>query len=425
MDIPAESNAATPRPRFNLSEIKTEVLAGLTVSFAMVPEVVAFAFVAGVNPLAGLYAAFIVGLLTAIFGGRPGMISGAAGSLAVVCTALVAQRGVEYLFAAVFLMGCIQALAGLFKWGKFIRMVPHPVMLGFVNGLAIVIFRAQLSHLKTKDATGILHWVLNSQLFIMLGLIAATMAITYILPRFSKAIPSSLAAIIVVTIAVQVFKIETHTVGDLAQIKGGLPSFHIPAVPFNLDTLNIILPYAFILAAVGLTESLLTMTLIDDMTQTPSDGDRECVGQGIANIAAGMIGGMGGCAMIGQSMINISSGGRRRLSGIAEALSLLAFILFASKLIESVPMAALIGVMFVVVIETFAWSSLRILNKIPRADAFVLILVSLVTVFTNLATAVVVGVILSALKFAWEHAGSLSARRFIHDDGHAVYELHG
>jgi SulP family sulfate permease len=405
-------------------EIKNEVLAGLTTSFAMVPEVVAFAFVAGVNPLVGLYAAFTVGILTALLGGRPGMISGAAGSLAVVSTALVVSHGVEYLFAAVVLMGIIQILAGVFRWGKFISLVPHPVMLGFVNGLAIVIFLAQLPHFVPPTLHGQAFW-LHGSFWLMVALVVVTMAITHFLPRFSRAIPSSLAAIIIVTTLVIVFKLDTQTVGDLARVKGALPSFHVPLVPFSLETLKIIFPFAVILAGVGLTESLLTLTLVDDLTQTQGDNDRECVGQGIANAVTGFMGGMGGCAMIGQSIINVSSGGKRRLSGIVEAFCILAFIVFASRLIESVPMAALIGVMFIVVIETFAWSSLRILRAIPRADAAVLLLVTVVTVVSNLAVAVLVGVLASALSFAWKHGTSIRIHRTIEEDGRAVYQVHG
>ncbi len=409
---------------FDAVEVKNEVLAGLTTSFAMVPEVVAFAFVAGVNPLVGLYAAFTIGLLTALLGGRPGMISGAAGSLAVVSTALVVAHGVEYLFAAVLLMGCLQVGAGVLKWGKFIALVPHPVMLGFVNGLAIVIFLAQLRHFMPPQLAGQAFW-LHGQFWLMVGLVALTMGITHFLPRVSKAIPSSLAAIMVVTLLVVVFKLDTQTVGDLAHVKGALPSFHLPVVPFSLETLRIVFPFAVILAAVGLTESLLTLTLVDDLTQTQGDSDRECIGQGIANFVTGLMGGMGGCAMIGQSIINVSSGGRRRLSGVVEALCILAFIVFASRLIESVPMAALIGVMFIVVIETFAWSTFRIIRSIPRADAFVLVLVTVVTVASNLAIAVVVGVIASALNFAWKHGTAIQVNRTLEDNGRAVYRVHG
>lgn len=412
------------RTALDAVEVKNEVLAGLTTSFAMVPEVVAFAFVAGVNPLVGLYAAFTVGLLTALLGGRPGMISGAAGSLAVVSTALVVSHGVEYLFAAVFLMGCFQIGAGLLRWGKFIALVPHPVMLGFVNGLAIVIFLAQLRHFVPPSLEGQTFW-LHGSFWLMVGLVALTMGITHFLPRFSKAIPPSLAAIIVVTLLVVVFRLDTQTVGDLAHVKGALPSFHLPIVPFSLETLQVILPYAIILAAVGLTESLLTLTLVDDLTQTEGNSDRECLGQGIANTVTGLMGGMGGCAMIGQSIINVSSGGRRRLSGVVEALCILAFIVFASRLIESVPMAALIGVMFIVVIETFAWSSLKIIRSIPREDAFVMVLVTVVTVASNLAVAVLVGVIASALSFAWKHGTAIQVNRAIEDSGRAVYRVHG
>lgn len=406
--------------------VQSEILSGLTVALALVPEAVAFAFVAGVDPLVGLYAAFMVGLLAATFGGRPGMISGATGAMAVVMVALVAEHGVQYLFAAVVLTGLIQIGAGLLRLGKYIRIVPYPVMLGFVNGLAIVIFLAQLQHFQIGLPEGGREWLSGAGLWILLGFIALTMAIIHFLPKLTTALPSSLAAIVVVSLLVMGFGIDTNTVGDLASIEGGLPSFSIPNVPFTFETLMIILPYSFILAAVGLIESLLTLSLIDDVTNTRGRGNRECVGQGIANTATGFFGGMGGCAMIGQSMINVNSGGRQRLSGIAAALFLLCFILFASDLIEQIPMAALIGVMFMVVLGTFEWSSLRILGKVPRSDAFVLILVSAVTVFTDLAVAVVVGVIVSALVFAWKHASHI--RVDISDDaenGSRIYELNG
>jgi SulP family sulfate permease len=404
---------------------KNEILSGLTVALALVPEAVAFAFVAGVEPLVGLYAAFMVGLLAAIFGGRPGMISGATGAMAVVMVALVAQHGVEYLFAAVVVTGLIQMSAGVLRLGKFIRMVPHPVMLGFVNGLAIVIFLAQLQNFQQVSADGSRQWMTGETLMMFSGLVLLTMLIIHYLPRLTGAFPSSLAAIITVSLLVLGFNIDTQTVGDLASIKGGLPTLHIPAVPFTLETLGIILPYAFILAAIGLIESLLTLSLIDEVTNTRGRGNRECMGQGIANTVTGMFGGMGGCAMIGQSMININSGGRQRLSGIAAALFLLMFILFASPLIERIPMAALVGVMFIVVLATFEWSSLRIFRKIPTTDAFVLVLVSAVTVFTDLAIAVVVGVIVSALAFAWEHAKHISIRTYDDENGSRVHELNG
>jgi SulP family sulfate permease len=402
---------------------QNEILSGLTVALALVPEAVAFAFVAGVAPLVGLYAAFMVGLLAAIFGGRPGMISGATGAMAVVMVALVAQHGVEYLFAAVVLTGLIQILAGVLRLGKYIRIVPHPVMLGFVNGLAIVIFLAQLQHFQVPGGNG--EWMSGSALYILLGFVVLTMAIMHFLPKVTGAFPAALAAILVVSFIVIGFDIETKKVIDLASIKGVFPPFHIPSVPFNWETLSIIFPYAIVLAAVGLIESLLTLSLIDDITNTRGRGNRECVGQGIANTVTGFFGGMGGCAMIGQSMINVNSGGRQRLSGISAALFLLIFILFASSLIEQIPMAALIGVMFMVVLGTFEWSSLRIMGKIPRTDAFVLILVSGVTVVTDLAFAVVVGVIVSALFFAWEHAKHINVKSYDDEKGSRVYELNG
>lgn len=416
------------------AQMKNDVLSGLTVALALVPEAVAFAFVAGVEPLVGLYAAFMVGLVTACIGGRPGMISGATGALAVVMVSLVAEHGVEYLFAAVVLMGFFQIMAGVFRLGKFIRMVPHPVMLGFVNGLAIVIFLAQLGQFKWKDESGEMVWMSGEPLMIMAGLIALTMAIIFFLPKLTKAIPSSLAAIVTVTLLVIFMDLDTRTVQNvladmtndpLASIAGGFPEFHIPMVPMTLETLWIILPYSLILAAVGLIESLLTLSLIDEMTETRGRGNKECVGQGTANILTGFFGGMGGCAMIGQSMININSGGRGRLSGITAAVFLLLFILFTSSLIEMIPVAALIGVMFMVVIGTFEWASLRMMGKIPKSDAFVIVLVSGVTVVTDLAIAVIVGVIVSALIFAWEHAKHIQVRILEEDDNHRVYELTG
>jgi len=409
----------------NRACFQNEILSGLTVALALVPEAVAFAFVAGVEPLVGLYAAFMVGLLASIFGGRPGMISGATGAMAVVMVALVADNGVEYLFAAVVLAGLFQILAGVLRLGKYIRIVPHPVMLGFVNGLAIVIFLAQLQHFQTPNAAGVSEWMTGQPLMILLGFIVMTMAIMHYLPKVTSAFPAALAAIITVSLLVIGLDINTPTVGDLASIEGGLPTFHIPSVPFNLETLSIILPYSIILAAIGLIESLLTLSLIDEVTNTRGRGNRECVGQGIANTVTGMFGGMGGCAMIGQSMINVNSGGHQRLSGIAAALFLLSFILFASSLIELIPMAALVGVMFMVVLGTFEWTSLRIIRKIPRTDAFVLVLVSGVTVATDLAVAVVVGVIVSALAFAWEHASHINVKGYDDENGSRVYELNG
>lgn len=404
---------------------QNEILSGLTVALALVPEAVAFAFVAGVDPLVGLYAAFMVGLLASIFGGRPGMISGATGAMAVVMVALVADHGVQYLFATVVLTGLLQISAGVLRLGKFIRIVPYPVMLGFVNGLAIVIFLAQLQHFQVPSADGGHEWMSGQNLAIFAGLILLTMGITHYLPKLTTRVPSSLAAIVTVSLLVIGLGLNTNTVGDLASIEGGLPVFNIPEVPFTLETLAIIFPYAFILAAIGLIESLLTLSLIDDVTNTRGRGNRECVGQGVANTVTGFFGGMGGCAMIGQSMINVNSGGHQRLSGVAAALFLLSFILFASSLIEQIPMAALVGVMFIVVLGTFEWSSLRIIRKIPTTDAFVLVLVSAVTVVTDLAIAVVVGVIVSALAFAWEHAKKIHVKGYDDENGSRVYELNG
>jgi len=414
--------------------IKNETLSGLTVALALVPEAVAFAFVAGVEPIVGLYGAFMMGLITAIIGGRPGMISGATGAMAVVMVALVAEHGVHYLFATLLLTGAIQILAGVFRLGKFIRLVPYPVMLGFVNGLAIVIFLAQLQQFQTPDASGEMSWIVGSQLWIMLGLVGLTMAIIHFLPKMTSAVPAALAAIVVVTLLVIGLDLDARTVQDVlrdmsgdasATIAGGLPVFQIPMVPLDLETLRIILPYAFILAAVGLIESLLTLTLIDELTETRGRGNKECVGQGVANTVNGLFGGMGGCAMIGQSIINIKSGGRGRLSGISAALFLLGFILFASSLIEMIPIAALVGVMFIVVLGTFEWASFRLLGRIPLADTLVGITVAVVTVLTDLAIAVVVGVIMSALVFAWEHAKHISAKTYVDDKGFKFYEITG
>ena len=419
------------------SNVKNDVLSGITVALALVPEAVAFAFVAGVEPMIGLYAAFMMGLITSAIGGRPGMISGATGAMAVVMVALVAEHGVQYLFAAVLLAGLLQIMCGVFRLGKFIRLVPYPVMLGFVNGLAIVIFLAQLGQFKVIGEAGNLTWMEGSMLYIMLGLVALTMAIIYLLPKLTKAVPASLVAIVTITALVHGLDLEARTVIDFvrdllpeeqkatATLAGELPTFAIPMVPFTLDTLMIILPTSVILCLVGLIESLLTLTLIDEITDTRGRGNKECIGQGVANTVNGFFGGMGGCAMIGQSMININSGGRGRLSGITAALVLLGFILFAAPLIEMIPLAALVGVMFVVVIGTFEWASFRIVRGVNKEDAFVLFLVTGVTVISDLAIAVVVGVIVSALVFAWKAARYIEAKTHIDNDGWKVYELRG
>ncbi len=423
-----------PDEGLTLSRLRIELLSGLTVALALVPEAVAFAFVAGVHPLVGLYAAFLVGLITALIGGRPGMISGATGALAVVMVALVAQHGVEYLFATVVLMGILQVIAGAMHWGRFIRLVPHPVMLGFVNGLAIVIFLAQMGQFKvpgTMENTG--HglsggeWLSGMQLYTMLGLVALTMAVIWVMPRVTRIVPAPLAGIVVVAALVIGFGLDVPRVGDLASIEGGLPTFHIPMVPLNWETFQIILPYAVILAAIGLIESLLTLNLVGEITGKRGGASQECIAQGAANVVTGFFGGMGGCAMIGQSMINVKSGGRTRIAGIAAAVFLLVFILFASPLIEQIPLAALVGVMFMVVIGTFAWNSFNIMRKVPLTDAFVIVLVTVVTVMEDLAVAVVVGVIVSALAYAWNNATRIHAvtRDSETEKGAKVYEIKG
>lgn len=411
-----------------------EILSGLTVALALIPEAIAFALIAGLNPLTGLYAAFTIGLVTSVLGGRPGMISGATGAVAVVYLGLITvlreanpeitvDEITENVFAVVIMAGIIQILAGVFKLGKFIRLVPHSVMFGFVNGLAIVIFMAQFDSFKIDG-----EWMQGTQLYVMLGLTLLTMLIIWLLPKFTKAVPSSLAAIIVVSAIVLLGGIETKTVGDLVEggLEAGFPPFNIPDVPFSFDKLFQLLPYAFIVAGVGLIESLLTLNLIDEITQTRGKSNKECVAQGTANIVTGLFSGMGGCAMIGQSLINISSGARARLSGIVASVGLLLFIVFGASIIEKLPMAALVGVMFMVAIGTFEWASLKIFGKMPWHDIIVMIVVILITVFMhNLALAVLVGVIISALVFAWDNAKRIRARKYIDDKGIKHYEIFG
>lgn len=408
------------------SNLKTEVLAGLTVSLALVPEAVAFSLIAGVGPLVGLYSAFIIGLITAVMGGRPGMISGATGAIAVVIVSLVMNHGTEYLFAAVVLMGLIQLAFGFLKLGKLIRLVPHPVVFGFVNGLAILIFMSQLNEFKTTGTSGAMEWLSGTPLALMLGLVLATMAIIYFLPKITRAVPPSLAAIGIISAIVIFLGLPTRSVGDIASISGGLPQFHIPMVPINFETLSIIFPYAFIMAMVGLIESLLTLTVVDEMTETRGNGNKESVAQGTANLATGFFGGMGGCAMIGQSIINVSSGGKSRVSGIVAAVSLLMFILFGASIIEQVPMAALVGLMIMVAIGTFEWASLKIFRKVPATDVVVMLMVMVVTVLLhNLALAVLVGVVISALAFAWENAKRIRARKHVDENGAKHYQIYG
>ena len=415
--------------------IKNDILSGLTVALALVPEAVAFAFVAGISPIVGLYGAFMMGLVTSIFGGRPGMISGATGAMAVVMVHLVSEgnalggsdsMGLQYLFAALLLTGIIQIFAGLFRLGKFVRMIPYPVMMGFVNGLAIVIFISQLGMFKSQG-----EWLQGVSLYTMMGLVAVTMLIMIFLPMLTKKIPAALTAIVVVSLVVIFDELETETVRSFIVanggegIKAGLPSFQFPLISLSLETLFFITPYALILAAIGLIESLMTLNLIDELTDSHGSGNRECVAQGAGNLVNGLFGGMGGCAMIGQSIINIKSGGRGRLSGITASLALLFFILYGSNYIEQVPIAALVGVMFMVVIGTFAWSSFKVWNKVPKADVVVIVLVTLLTVLFDLAIAVLAGVVVSSLVFAWENAKRIRARKRIDEHGVKHYEIYG
>ena len=401
---------------------RTEILSGLTVALALVPEAIAFAFIAGLSPLTGLYAAFVMGLVTSILGGRPGMISGATGAVAVVIVTLAQQYGVEYVFATVILAGILQMLAGVLRLGKLMRLVPHPVIFGFVNGLAVIIFMSQMSQFKTVDG----EWLSGSTLYIFLGLVLLTMVVIWGLPKLTKVIPASLAAILLVFGIVFFLGLETRTIGDIASIQGTFPPFHIPDLPFTLETLQIIFPFAAIMAGVGLIESLLTLNIVDEITETRGKGNKEAVAQGTANILSGFFSGMGGCAMIGQSLINTSNGARARLSGIVASLMLLVFIMFGSSLIERVPMAALTGLMIMVALGTFEWASLKTFRRMPKSDVLVMVLVTLVTVFLhNLALAVLVGVIISALVFAWDNAKRIRARKSIDDEGVKHYEIYG
>ncbi|KMN12103.1 sulfate transporter [Pseudomonas weihenstephanensis] len=403
-----------------LSRVRADVLAGLTTSFALLPECIAFALVAHLNPLMGLYGAFIICTLTALFGGRPGMVSGAAGSMAVVIVALVVQHGVQYFLATVVLGGLIMMAFGLLKLGKLVRMVPHPVMLGFVNGLAIIIAMAQLEHFKNGE-----QWLTGTPLYVMAGLVALTMAIVYLLPRLTKMAPAALVAILSVGLAVHFLGLPTRTLGDMAHIAGGLPTFSLPDIPWTLETLGIIAPYAFLMAMVGLLETLLTLNLTDEITESRGYPDRECVALGAANMVSGAFGGMGGCAMIGQTVVNLSSGGRGRLSGVVAGVMIVLFVLFLSPYIERIPLAALVGVMFVVAQQTFAWASLRVLNKVPLNDVLVIVAVTVITVFTDLAFAVMCGIIIAALNFAWQQARQLYADTSLQSDGSKLYRVHG
>lgn len=406
-------------------DYKTEILAGFTVAMTMIPESLSFAIVAGLSPLTGLYAAFLMGLITAVLGGRPGMISGGAGATVVVLMALMQSHGVEYVFAAVALAGLLQIAVGVFRLGKFIRLVPQPVMYGFVNGLAVIIFMAQVAQFKVADAAGT-GWLSGTALWTMLGLVLLTILIVILLPKLTKAVPPSLVAIIVVSLVVVGFGIDTRTVKDIASISGGFPPFHIPDVPFSLDMLQVIFPYSLVMAGVGLIESLLTINVVDEIAGNKGQANKECIAQGTANIANGFFTGMGGCAMIAQSFVNLSAGSRARLSGIVASIAILLIILWGAPVIEQVPMAALVGVMVMVAIGTFEWTSLKVINKMPRHDVVVGILVALITIWLhNLALAVLVGVVISALVFAWESAKRIRARKYLDDSGAKHYEIYG
>jgi sulfate permease, SulP family len=429
-DTPSPSHIYPMKKHINLFDFsqkvnyRTEVLAGLTVAMTMIPESLSFALLAGFPPLVGLYGAFIMGLFTAVFGGRPGLISGGAGATVIVLIALMQSHGLEYVFAAIALAGVFQILVGLFRLAKFIRLVPQSVMYGFVNGLAIVIFLAQISQFRTAGLQA--GWMQGRELLIMLGLVALTIALVVLIPRLTKAFPASLAAIVVVFGLVYFLGIDTKTVSQIASVQGGLPPFHIPRIPWEWDTLLIIAPYAAIMAGVGLTEGLLTLNLVDEITGTKGNGNRESIAQGGANMLNGFFFGMGGCPMIAQTLVNLSAGARARLSGIVSALTILLIVLFGASVIGKLPIAALTGVMIMVSIGTFEWTSFRIFGKMPKADVMVMLIVTLITVFMhNLALAVLAGVIVSALVFAWENAKRIRVRKFTDERGVKHYEVLG
>lgn len=406
--------------------LKNEILAGLTVAMTMIPESLSFAILAGLSPLTGLYAAFLMGLVTAVLGGRPGMVSGGAGATIVVLIALAASHGVQYLFAAVVLAGILQLLVGIFKMGKFVRLIPQPVMYGFLNGLAIIIFMAQLEQFKIVSETGVVTWMTGQSLYTMFGLTLLTIFIVLGFPRITKAIPASLIAILTIFFLVLFFDIETKKVVDIASISGTFPSFHIPDVPFSIETLKLIFPYSLVMAGVGLVESLLTLNMVDEITNTKGNSNKEAVAQGTANIVNGFFGGMGGCAMVAQTLVNLNSGARTRISAFIGAITIMVVILVGAPFIEQIPMAALVGVMMMVAIGTFQWVSFRIINKFPKSDIFVGILVAAITVILhNLALAVLIGVVISALVFAWDNAKRIRARKYVDENGIKHYEIYG
>ncbi len=418
-------NTSSFLPSLKTFQLKTEILAGLTVAMTMIPESLSFAILAGLSPLTGLYAAFLMGIVTAVLGGRPGMVSGGAGATVVVLMALAVSHGVQYLFAAVVLAGILQVAVGALKFGKFVRLIPQPVMYGFLNGLAIIIFMAQVAQFKVVE-NGSQSWLSGTALYTMLGLTLFTIAMVLVMRKITKTIPASLLAIFITFALVYFLDIDTKKVLDIASVSGSLPSFHIPDVPFSLATLSIIFPYALVMAGVGLIESLLTLNMVDEITNTTGNTNKEAIAQGTANIVNGFWGGMGGCAMVAQTLVNISAGARTRLSAIVGAVTILLVILVGGPLIEQIPMAALVGVMIMVAIGTFQWVSIRIVKKMPRSDIFIGMLVAVITVLLhNLALAVLVGVVIAALVFAWDNAKRIRARKSIDEHGRKVYAIFG
>lgn len=416
---------ATFLPPLNSINFKNEILAGLTVSMTMIPESLSFAILAGLSPLTGLYAAFLMGIVTAFLGGRPGMVSGGAGATVIVLIALAKAYGVQYLFAAVVVAGLLQLLTGIFRLGKFVRLIPQPVMYGFLNGLAIIIFMAQVQQFKIVGA-GVETWMSGHALLVMAGLTLLTILIVIFFPKLTKAVPASLVAIIAVFIVVYLFNIDTKKVVDIASVSGAFPSFRMPDIPFNVHTLQVVFPYALVMAGVGLIESLLTLNMVDEITNTKGNPDREAIAQGAANITNGFFAGMGGCAMVAQTLVNIGSGARTRISSIIGALGILVVILVGGPVIEQIPMAALVGVMMMVAIGTFQWASFRIIRKMPKSDIFIGMLVAAITVaLHNLALAVLVGVVIAALVFAWDNAKRIRARKSVDKEGNKIYEIYG
>ncbi len=396
---------------YDTTNTKNDILSGTVVAVALVPEAIAFALVAGFSPLVGLYTAFILGLITALIGGKAGMISGATGAMVVVMVSLAQSHGLEYVLLATVLTGVIQIAIGLAKLGKFIRFVPQPAIFGFVNGLAVVIAMSQFQFFAGAN-------------IIMYALVIITMLTMFFLPKYTKAVPAGLVAIVVLTLVTYFGEIDTKTVASLGNISGSLPSFSLPDVPFTFETFKVILPYSVILALVGLIESLLTLSVLDEMGGKPGSANKECIAQGIGNTTCGFFGGMAGCAMIGQSIINFTSGGLTRLSSTVAAILLIIFVVSLSDIINVIPIAVLVGIMFIVSLNTFEWASISRLKSMHKPDVFILVTVTVITIFADLAIAVISGVIISALVFAYQHA-KISKKTRVENDGTKIYELEG